>query len=241
MLESPASLVPDRNGASRLLAAKDTASLVALLREWQIPVGCEEAVHDMALASLDQVKTSSEYDNAKALLTIVAFLTALAGAVFNRFSATYDLPRWYEIMRDWNYVWPALTYAMFGAYAVIVAGSAFAIFGAMKPTFFGPNASCSGRTPVMGFHERLVDTHPRMWGQSFVDLTGDNASGSDNLKAHYAKHYILETYLVAEKVALKLKKAAPAVRWLQLSMLFLAGFILTYGVTLVLVAAHSGK
>jgi hypothetical protein len=241
MLESPAPLVAQSDGISRMLGARDTASLVELLRDWKIPEGREEAVHDMALASLDQVKSSNEYDDARALLTIVAFLTALAGAVFNRFSATYDLPRSDEIVRNWNYVWPALTYAMFGAYAVIVAGSAFAIFGAMKPTLFGPDGSRAARPPVMGFHERLLDTHPRMWGQSFVDLTGDRVSGRDNLKAHYAKHYILETYLVAEKVALKLKKAAPAVRWLQFSLLFLAGFILTYGVTLVFVAAHTGK
>ncbi|MEO8455502.1 MAG: hypothetical protein ABI454_10100 [Sphingomicrobium sp.] len=241
MLENGRALISVGDGTSRLLGAKDTASLVEILRDWKIPEGREEAVHDMARASLDQVKASTEYDDARALLTIVAFLTALAGAVFNRFSATYDLPRWYEIARNWNYVWPALTYAMFGAYAVIVAGSAFAVFGAMKPTFFQARNSCASRPQVVGFHERLIESHPHAWGQSFVDLTGDSASGPDNLKAHYAKHYILETYLVAEKVALKLKKAAPAVWWLQLSMLFLAGFILTYGVTLVFVAAHLGR
>lgn len=241
MLESSVPLIAASDGTSRLLGARDTVSLVELLRDWTIPEGREQAVHDMALASLDQVKASNEYDDARALLTIVAFLTALAGAVFNRFSASYDLPRWHEILGNSNYVWPALTYAMFGAYAVIVAGSAFAIFGAMRPTFFGPTVSRSGRPAVMSFHERLLDTQPRVWGESFVELTRDGASGRDNLKAHYAKHYILETYLVAEKVALKLKKAAPAVRWLQLSMLFLAGFIVAYGVTLALVAAHSSK
>lgn len=240
MLESWTPLIATGEDTSRLLGAPDTPSLVELLRDWKIPEGREEAVHDMALASLDQVKASNEYDDARALLTIVAFLTALAGAVFNRFSATYDLPRWDQIVRNWSYMWPALTYAMFGTYAVIVAGSAFAIFGAMRPTFFGPTASRAGRPAVMGFHERLLDTHPRIWGQSFVDLTGGH-SGHDSLKAHYAKQYILETYLVAEKVALKLKKAAPAVRWLQLSLLFLAGFILTYGFSLVFVAAHAGK
>src|SRR5579864_3863539 len=241
MLESLPPLVAQSSGISCMLGASDTASLVELLRDWKIPEGREEAVHDMALASLDQVKSSNEYDDARALLTIVAFLTALAGAVFNRFSATYDLPRWDEIVRNWSYVWPALTYAMFGAYAVIVAGSAFAIFGAMKPTFFAPDGPRAGRPPVMGCHERLLDSRPRMWGQSFIALAGDWDSGRDNLKAHYAKHYIRETYLVAEKVALKLKKAAPAVRWLQFSLLFLASFILTYGVTLVFVAAHPGK
>ena len=241
MLQSSVPLVAASDDASSPLGATDTASLVELLREWKIPAGREEAVHDMALASLDQVRASGEYDNAKALLTIVAFLTALAGAVFNRFSATYDLPRWYEMVRNWNYVWPALTYAMFGAYAVIVAGSAFSIFGAMKPTFSRPNVSRAGRPAVMGFHERLLDTHPRVWGESFVELTGDTTSAPDNLKAQFAKQYILETYLVAEKVALRMKKAAPAVRWLQLSMLFLAGFIVSYGATLIFLTPASPK
>jgi hypothetical protein len=62
------------------------------------------------------------------------------------------------------------------------------------------------------------------------------AIGSDSLTAHYAKRYILETYLVADQIALKLKKAAHAVRRLQLSMLFLAGFIVSYGATLIFVA-----
>jgi len=68
-------------------------------------------------------------------------------------------------------------------------------------------------------------------------MANDSAVGRDNLTAHYAKHYILETYVVADQIALKLRKAAPAVRWLQLSMLFLAGFIISYGVTLIIVGA----
>ena len=237
MLVNPGPPIPIAQGTSRPLGAKDTASLFELLGEWRIPEGREEAVHDMALASLNQVKSSTQYDDARALLTIVAFLTALGGAVFNRFSATYDLPRWSEVARNWGYVWPTLTYAMFGAYAVIVAGSAFVIFGAMKPTFFEHDVSCARQSRAMGFHERLLDADPRMWGQSFIDLAGNSAAGPDKLKAHYAKHYILEAYLVAEKVALNLKKAAPAVWWLQISMLFLAGFILSYGTTLIFVAA----
>jgi hypothetical protein len=95
-----------------------------------------------------------------------------------------------------------------------------------------------GRNPlpkVPNFHARIADTQPRAWGQNLVELANDSAVGSDSLTAHYAKHYILETYLVADQIALKLKKAAPAVRWLQLSMLLLAGFIVCYGVTLIIV------
>jgi len=88
---------------------------------------------------------------------------------------------------------------------------------------------------VVNFHARIAGTQPKAWGQNLVELANDSAIGSDSLTAHYAKHYILETYLVANQIALKLKKAAPAVRWLQLSMLFLAGFIVSYGATLIVV------
>lgn len=242
MLNYPAPLTP-RIESPSLSEAMETASLDNLLREWEIPHGREQAVYDLALAGLEQVKASPEYDDARALLTIVAFLTALAGAVFNRFGSTYGLPTLGEIARDWHYAWPMLTYAMFGAYAVIVAVSAFVVFGAMKPTLYEPDRVAAGRRAPLAptFHARLLQTHPRAWGQSFVELTGDTASGPDKLKAQFAKYYILETYVHAQQVALKLKKASPAVRWLQLSMLFLAGFIVSYGITLVFVAALPGR
>jgi hypothetical protein len=236
MLKSPTPLIVTGEGLANPLGASDKASLVQLLHEWEIPQGREQAVHDLALASLGQVKGSTEYDDARALLTIVAFLTALAGAVFNRFSSSYELPRWYQFVSNARLLWPALTYSLFGAYAVLVAISAYVIFGAMKPAIFGER----GRgTPIaqaesMTFHAQLLGTHPQAWGESLIELTAH--STGDRLTAQYAKQYILETYLVAEKIALKLKKAAPAVRWLQLSMLFLAGFIVSYGATLVFVA-----
>jgi hypothetical protein len=231
MLKVPVPLIA-REPSPRPLGAKDSAALVELLGEWEIPEGREQAVHDMALAGLNQVKASTEYDDARALLTIVAFLTALAGAVFNRFSSTYELPRWHEITSHWDQFWPVVTYAMFGAYAVIVAISAYVIFGAMKP----PAYSRLHPSPkVLNFHSRIAGTQPQAWGQNLVELANDSAIGNDSLTAHYAKHYILETYLVADQIAFKLKKAAPAVRWLQLSMLFLAGFIVSYGITLVIV------
>ena len=235
MLSAPLSLVTSTDAFSRPLGVKDSAALVELLAGWEIPEGREQAVHDMALAGLNQVKSSTEYDDARALLTIVAFLTALAGAVFNRFSSSYALPRWWQLADHRDQLWPVVTYAMFGAYAVIVAISAYVIFGAMKPSSHDWHRGQPPLPQVPNFHARIADTQPHAWGQNLVELANDSAIGGDSLTAHYAKHYILETYLVADQIALKLKKAAPAVRWLQLSMLFLAGFIVSYGFTLVLV------
>src|SRR5579864_6681685 len=107
MLEIPLPAISESVPFSRPLTRKDCAALVELLRNWEIPQGREQAVHDMALAGLNQVKASTEYDDARALLTIVAFLTALAGAVFNRFSSTYELPQWREMIANWDQFWPA--------------------------------------------------------------------------------------------------------------------------------------
>ena len=241
MLKNPAPLITPSESLESPLGARDNEALLELLRQWEIPHGRERAVHDLALASLAHVKGSTEYDDARALLTIVAFLTALAGAVFTRFSSAYQLPRWQQITANGDLLWPALTYALFGAYAVLVAVSAFVIFGAMKPTIFGQAGSGAGgpRTDSLTFHAQLLDIHPRVWGQSFIELAGEPHSTCDKLTAQYAKQYILETYVVAEKIALKLRKAAPGVRGLQMSMLFLAAFILSYGATLVFVAQAS--
>lgn len=214
----------------------EAKALLILLDNWQIPTGSEDAVHDMARASLDEVKGLTEYEDAKVgrLLTIVAFLTALAGAVFSRFTSSYPLPRWNDGPICVS-ILPALTYFLFFVYVVVVAVSAFAIFGAIKPTFNEPaqwrNPS-EGPPKSMNFYARILDANPRVWGQTFVDLTAQSASGSA-LKARYAKDYIFESYLIAEKVAQKLEKVAPAVKWLQRSMLLLAGFMLAYAATLI--------
>jgi hypothetical protein len=118
----------------------------------------------------------------------------------------------------------------------MVAISAYVVFGAIKPTFNEPEqwkARSDGPPKSMNFYARILDANPQVWGQTFVNLTGSSDKGPDNLRAQYAKDYIFESYLVAEKVAQKLQKVAPAVEWLQRSMLVLAGFILTYLITLV--------
>src|SRR6478672_6007297 len=180
MLKIPVPLISTTEPFSRPLTAKDSAALVELLGDWDIPEGREQAVHDMALAGLNQVKASTEYDDARALLTIVAFLTALAGAVFNRFSSTYELPQWREMASHWDQFWPVVTYTMFGAYAVIVAISAYVIFGAMKP----PSDSYLRAKPkVLNFHARIAGTQPQAWGQNLVELANDSVVGSDSLTA----------------------------------------------------------
>ena len=123
----------------------------------------------------------------------------------------------------------------------MVAISAFVVFGAIRPTFNEPAQwkTRSDEAPKsLNFYARILDANPRVWGQTFIDLT-DQTGEPNALMARYAKDYIFESYLVAEKVAHKLQKIAPAVKWLQRSMLVLAGFIITYLITLIVLPASS--
>src|SRR5438270_13971663 len=68
--------------------------LLVKLNGWSIPAEALDRVHDGAKASLAEVKALTEYEDGKAsrLLTIVAFLSALVGAVFTRFAMDYPWP-----------------------------------------------------------------------------------------------------------------------------------------------------
>ena len=214
------------------------ARLLKLLREWTIPQGLEASVHDAAQGSLNEVKALTEYQDGKVarLLTIVAFLSALAGAIFSRFATDYPLPRWGVITEDLAWLWAVGTYVLFGSYVVTVAICSFLLFGAIKPTFNEPEqwkAPVPGPPNSMTFYARILDADPESWGRTFVDLAAVSTKEFDAIKARYAKDYIFESYLVAEKVAEKLRRVAPAVTALERALLLLAGFLLCYGATLI--------
>src|SRR3954464_9849983 len=92
------------------------ASLIAKLDDWSIPKDAVDRVHDAARASLNEVKALTEYEDGKVsrLLTIVAFLSALVGAVFTRFASDYSWPN----VDGNSHVWilPLMTYLTFFLY-----------------------------------------------------------------------------------------------------------------------------
>src|SRR5262245_15970721 len=90
-------------------------SLLRRLDAWQIPPGAVDRVHDLARASLNEVKTLTEYEDGKVsrLLTIIAFLSAVVGAVFTRFAGDYSLPSLVRPAFTVSWILPATTYAAF--------------------------------------------------------------------------------------------------------------------------------
>ena len=165
-------------------------------------------MHEAARASLAEVKALTEYEDGKVsrLLTVVAFLSAVVGAVFTRFASDYAWPKMSEAHLGADWLLPVATYAAFFIYVVVVTWSMLKVLGGIRPTFNIPatwqGAGRSGLPSSMLFYARILDVPAPQWGEAFAQLTGKD--GAD-LKKYYAKCYISEAYLVAGKVADKLE------------------------------------
>jgi hypothetical protein len=227
-------VVQARNRLTKEEHGQAIDQLVTRLNNWSIPDDAVDRVHDAARASLNEVKALTEYEDGKVsrLLTIIAFLSAVVGAVFTRFAADYA---WPAISRfSWSADWflPTATYLSFFSYILLVTWSVLKVLGGVRPKFNVPatwiGASKAGLPPSMTFYRGILDVSAPQWGEAFEQLTGANAL---DLKRYYAKCYVTEAYLVAEKVADKLAVVDPGVKILQWAMgdlfLFFGMFSLT--------------
>ena len=209
---------------SKAERAEQMRSAIALLDPWDIPDEALDSVHDAAKTSLDTVTALTEYEDAKAsrLLTIVAFLSAAVTAVFARFSSVYSWPGALAWKSSFWLVAP--TYCLFWLYLLIVTYGALRIFVAIGPTFNVPKTwgKAVGENPAsMLFYQMILSVNHTAWARFFRDTTGEN--GHD-LKQVYVKDFIIESYLVAEKVAVKVRVLTHGVRCLIVAM----GLLLIY-------------
>ena len=223
---------------SSKVKADEFAVLITNLRGWTIPTTAIDRVHDAARASLNEVKALTEYEDGKVsrLLTVIAFLSAVVGAVFTRFAAVYSWPGFSKFMPSCEWFFPALTYLSFFAYVVLVTWSVWKVIGAIRPIFKIPETwTGPGKTGLptsMIFYKGMLDVTAPNWGAAFQSLAGNTG---EDLKQYYAKCYIAEAYLVAEKVADKLEALGPGIRALRISMGILIFFFIACGATFLFV------
>ena len=212
--------------------------LIGRLHAWDIPADALDRVHEAARASLTEVKALTEYEDGKVsrLLTVVAFLSAVVGAVFTRFASDYAWPKIEKFHLGADWLLPAATYCMFFVYIVVVTGAVLMVLGAIKPTFNIPATWKGTGHPElpssMLFYAGILDVPAPRWGEAFEQLTG---ADGEALKKYYAKCYVAESYLVAEKVADKLRVLSPGIDMLRWAMGILLGFFILFGATIITV------
>ncbi|WLB09475.1 hypothetical protein QIH87_47370 [Bradyrhizobium elkanii] len=160
------------------------------------------------------------------MLTIIAFLSAVVGAVFTRFVTDFPWPGFDAPKTNSLSALTFAAYVAFLAYVLLVTVSVLIILKAVKPQFNVPKtwtgSSSQGLPPSMLFYARILDVTAPTWGDAFIKLATDK--GND-LKAYYAKCYIAESYLVAGKVAEKLRLLSPGVGMLRAAMWVTAAFL----------------
>ncbi|WP_156941339.1 hypothetical protein [Mesorhizobium sp. LNJC405B00] len=220
------------------------SALIKRMNDWNIPEKAVDRVHEAARASLNEVKALTEYEDGKVsrLLTVIAFLSAVVGAVFTRFATDYAWPGLDNINPSAGWLLPTSTYFTFFIYAVVVTWSVFTALNAIRPTFNVPATwnghDATGLPPSMIFYNGMLDVSAPKWGEAFETLAGEE--GTD-LKRYYAKCYVIEAYLVAEKVAQKLAAINPCVNALRAAMVILMVFFVLFAATIAFVdPTHSG-
>lgn len=217
------------------------AELKIKLDSWNIPNDAVDRAHDAARASLNEVKALTEYEDGKVgrILTVIAFLSAVVGAVFTRLATDYQLPRVSNFSNSTDWWLPAITYMSFFMYLILVTISVLIVIWAIRPTFNVPKtwsgSASSNRPSSMIFYYGMLDVTAPSWAESFQGLTQNDGI---ELKKYYTKCYIAESYLVAQKVADKLALVAPGINLLRWAMIVLLLFFILFSSTALLVDAN---
>lgn len=176
----------------------------------------------LARESLDEVKKLTEYQDQKATrsLTISTFLAALSGAIFLKFSELYPFPP-IEILRGPAMVISMLLYVVYLAFALFVlcsASGALVVFHATRTSFKFPSPDPEKPERELSlpkshiFFTGMIAVRPSAWAHSYVYTSpgSPKATLRRDIPAAYFRNYVAESYLVAAKVADKVRYLEPA-------------------------------
>jgi hypothetical protein len=200
--------------------------------------------------SLNEVKGLTEYEDQKATrnLTIITFLSALAGVLFSRFADSYPLR---SVIDDVGVasidgLLIAANYLLFFVFAVCAVSGALIVFHATRIRFKYPKLTTltlhenKEQAKSYLFYSPIIQILPERWAESFLDDIGADAESKlhQGLGTSYLKNYIVESYLVATKVADKLRYLMPAQDILSWSIRALLVWLFAYGLATALVPVH---
>lgn len=175
-----------------------------------------EELLKLARQSLDEVTSQTEYQDGKAtrLLTILTFMSAFSGLLFNRLADSYPVSSlgWTDPGAIFRSAGIVICYALFCVFALSAVAGALVTFHAIRARFRYSKEPAEDKGPKsLVFYMPMSRTQPDRWGKAFINKSDPDKFDGD-LKVEYLKNYIIESYLVAVKVADKMRFLEPAQR-----------------------------
>jgi hypothetical protein len=205
----------------------DTAAALKVLDSWKMSDddGELEVLGELTERSLKEVKALTEYEDSKAqrILVAIAFLAALSGTLFS--VAGRSLLDAHAIAGIFRFELPVnwLAIGVFGGfalYALSLAIGAICVLSAVRPKFNIPShwAAKDQKTfpPSFLFFREILKVRPEQWVEAYV------SRDSKALLREYIKNSVIETYLVADKIRIKLQPLETGVMILLWSTVVLA-------------------
>jgi hypothetical protein len=224
-------------GRREALSESSTGEIAKILERWRPDSDKLDTLLLVSQRSLVEVIRLTEYEDGKAnrILMSMAFLSALAGALFSKFVDKYN-----HILSDpWTVSWfvVALVYIIFFVYVVVLILGVISVLYAVMPRFNIPNdwKNKSGTPASLLFFEKIIEVTPAAWAEAF------SARPADVVKRDYLNNSVLESYLIAEKIRTKLSRLQPGLRLLWRSTRLFCLWVILYGfATMFLVRLGSG-
>ncbi len=195
--------------------------LLEALSKWQ-PATPSEYL-DGARWSLETVTHLTEYEDEKAnrILTAMAFLSALVGVVFA--AVVQKCPASYVSQlgaRGYSFSAFALTtvYVLFPLYFLILSVGATLTVLAVRPSFRIPR-TWGGAPASLLFYAKIVKATGKEWASAYTQRPGVEVD------RQYLKDAIFETYLIAQKIRIKLRKLRWGIWLFIVSTVLLVGLL----------------
>lgn len=204
-----------RECGSSIPAEKIIARINEQLTSIRFSKGNAEEYLERGRESLDEVKSLTEYQDGKTsrLLTIIAFLTAAAGVVFSKILDVYPLQQAFQLDTRVQIIMVSGVYGLFVIFLILVSLGSLVSFHAMRTRFFWKSDESreASATNVKSFlfFRSMVATKPEAWADAFLDPE-DKSKPNPAMLERYYKNYITECYLIAVKLADKIRYLEPA-------------------------------
>jgi hypothetical protein len=103
----------------------------------------------------------------------------------------------------------SLAYLVFIMFGLLAVCGALVTFHAIRARFRYPQAPQPKRAKSFLFYRSIIESLPGEWARSFVD-EDDPTKLESKLRLHYFRNYVTESYLIASKVADKVRYLEPA-------------------------------